>query len=70
MQSLIANMLEGVTTAIVQSSNLFGRIKAEYATIEIDEISAIRVLIFKTEIYDNNKFFRDQLDRYGEIDIV
>ena len=41
-----ANMLEGVTTAIVQSSNLFGRIKAEYATIEIDEISAIRVFDF------------------------
>ncbi len=66
-----ANMLEGVTTAIVQSSNLFGRIKAEYATIEIDEISAIRVFDFlKPKYMIITNFFRDQLDRYGEIDII
>jgi len=66
-----ANMLEGVTTAFVNASNLFGKIDADYACIEIDEISTVKVfehLIPNFMIITN--LFRDQLDRYGEIDIT
>jgi UDP-N-acetylmuramyl tripeptide synthase len=39
-----ANMLEGVVTAFAGSTNFLGRLDADYACIEIDEISAASVL--------------------------
>ncbi|OQB16101.1 MAG: UDP-N-acetylmuramate--L-alanine ligase [Firmicutes bacterium ADurb.Bin193] len=69
--SLGANMLEGVVTAFASSADLFGRLDADFACIEIDEISAVKVFdhfIPKSMIITN--LFRDQLDRYGEIDIT
>lgn len=66
-----ANMLEGVTTAFVDAADIWGRIKADYAAIEIDEVSAVRVFRFlKPKYMVITNFFRDQLDRYGEIDIT
>lgn len=66
-----ANMLEGVTTAFVDACNLFGRIDADYACIEIDEISTVKVFEHLTPNFMViTNLFRDQLDRYGEIDIT
>jgi UDP-N-acetylmuramyl tripeptide synthase len=66
-----ANMLEGVTTAFANSANLFGNLNADYAVIEVDEASAKIVFNhFEPDIIVITNLFRDQLDRYGEIDIT
>lgn len=66
-----ANMLEGVTTAFVNGADIFGRIDADYACIEIDEISTVKVFDhFLPDYMVITNLFRDQLDRYGEIDIT
>lgn len=66
-----ANMLPGVACAFVNSSGIFGRIDADYAVIECDEASLRHIVkhIKPDKIIITN-LFRDQLDRYGEIDIT
>ncbi len=64
-----SNMLMGVAAAFVLHSSLTGKIDADYACIEIDEASAVRVLPhFSPDYMILTNLFRDQLDRYGEID--
>jgi len=67
--SLGANMTDGITTAFLMKTNLFGRLKADYAAIEIDE--AYAQIVFSHFTPDKLiiiNLFRDQLDRYGELD--
>ncbi len=67
--SLGANMLPGVTTAFLEKCNIFGKINADYACIEVDEISLPVVFRYlKPDYLVITNLFRDQLDRYGEID--
>lgn len=64
-----ANMLSGVATAYIESSNIFGKIKADYACLEIDEAYAKIIFKYlKPDIMVITNLFRDQLDRYGELD--
>ncbi|MDD3765560.1 MAG: MurT ligase domain-containing protein [Eubacteriales bacterium] len=66
-----ANMLEGVATTFISNTNFFGKLDADYACIEIDEVSTVKVfdhMVPNFMIITN--LFRDQLDRYGEIDIT
>lgn len=66
-----ANMLSGVATTYIQAANIFGRVRADYACLEIDE--AYTPIVFKQvkpDIMVITNLFRDQLDRYGEIDIT
>ncbi|MBE6818990.1 MAG: DUF1727 domain-containing protein [Ruminococcaceae bacterium] len=66
-----ANMLNGVTTAFALAASLGGKIDADYASIEVDEASTIRVFEYmKPQAIVISNLFRDQLDRYGEIDIT
>lgn len=66
-----ANMLPGVVTAFVANCDLLGRFSADYACIEVDEISTVRVFDHITpNCVVITNLFRDQLDRYGEIDIT
>lgn len=66
-----ANMLAGVTAAFVLSAGNSGKLDADYACIEIDEASTLRVFPhFKPDYMVLTNLFRDQLDRYGEIDII
>ncbi|MDK2799431.1 MAG: hypothetical protein PWP27_815 [Clostridiales bacterium] len=66
-----ANMLEGITTAFIHSATLWGNLNADYASIEVDEASAVKIFdhLSPSKILITN-LFRDQLDRYGEIDIT
>ena len=69
--SLGANMLAGVATAFAQACNLAGSLRADWAVLEIDEAYARRVFAHLTPDYMIiTNLFRDQLDRYGEIDIT
>lgn len=66
-----SNMLNGVVSAFVISAGWNGRIDADYACIEIDEASTVRVFPhFIPDYMVLTNLFRDQLDRYGEIDIT
>lgn len=64
-----ANMLTGVVTAFVQHCTLRGQCRRQYAILECDENSlpAITAQLPAAIIVVTN-VFRDQLDRYGEID--
>ncbi len=64
-----ANMLYGVCCAFILKSNLFGKLNADFAAIEIDEASCVKVFPHvKPDKMIITNLFRDQLDRYGEID--
>lgn len=64
-----ANMLSGIVTSYIDASSLFGKFKADYACFEIDEAYA-RIVFdhFKPDTMIMTNLFRDQLDRYGEVD--
>lgn len=67
-----ANLLNGFASMLIDSSNLFGRIKAKTIVFEVDENSLPLVL---NEIKSPSavvllNLFRDQLDRYGEVNIT
>ena len=66
-----SNMLNGVVAAFALSAGMNGHIDADYACIEVDEASTRHIF---TKIKPNymvmTNLFRDQLDRYGEIDIT
>ena len=67
--NLGANMLSGVATAFAQACNLWGKFDADWAVLEIDEAYARKVFAHLTPNYMViTNLFRDQLDRYGEID--
>lgn len=66
-----SNMLPGVAAAFVLAAKNNGRLDADYACIEIDEASTLRTFPhFKPDYMVLTNLFRDQLDRYGEIDIT
>lgn len=66
-----ANLLNGITSSLISHANIFGKINYNVAVFEIDENSLPLVL-------ENTKpfavillnLFRDQLDRYGEVNII
>ncbi len=64
-----SNMLQGVAASFVLAAGMNGKLDADYAVIEIDEASTVRVLpYFAPDYMILTNLFRDQLDRYGEID--
>lgn len=66
-----ANMLNGVISAFVLAADRKGRLDADYACIEVDEFAAEQILPgLKPDCVLLTNIFRDQMDRYGEIDTV
>ncbi len=66
-----ANLLSGITTTFLQECSLFGRFEADYACLEVDEAYTIPVFDqISPDLMIITNLFRDQLDRYGEIDIT
>ncbi len=64
-----ANMIGGVATAFADACSLTGKLDADWAVLEIDEASARRVFVhLKPDYMVITNLFRDQLDRYGEIE--
>lgn len=64
-----ANMLPGVACAFISKAKISGRLNADYAAIECDEASLRHIVKHLTphKIVITN-LFRDQMDRYGEIE--
>ena len=66
-----ANMLNGIISAFVLSTDRHGQLDADYACIEVDEIASVVVLPqLKPDCALLTNISRDQLDRFGEVDIT
>lgn len=64
-----ANLITGVATAFIKSSTLTGRVQCDYAVLEVDEAAFPQVSgCINPNMVVVTNFFRDQLDRYGELD--
>lgn len=64
-----ANMLTGLITALAQSSSVFGKLDVDNCLLEIDEAYfPIVTGQHEPDIVALTNLFRDQLDRYGELD--
>lgn len=64
-----ANLMSGLTSAFLEAADWAGRLDADLAVMEVDEATvprAARELRPVGMVVTN--FFRDQLDRYGELD--
>lgn len=67
-----ANLLNGVASSLILNSNFSGKIDKNFAIFEIDENTLPLIL---KEIENPNyiillNLFRDQLDRYGEVNTI
>lgn len=65
------NMETGIISTLIKNSTITGKIKADYITFEVDESYVPK--IFKTLRLDTLvvlDFFRDQLDRNGEVETL
>lgn len=66
-----ANMLAGITTAFINAAGFLGRNSFDYALLETDEANVPLLLDeIKADYLLVTNFFRDQLDRYGELDTM
>jgi len=64
-----ANLITGVATAFIKTGTLTARLNCDYAVLEVDEAAfpVVTRWIKPSRVMVTN-FFRDQLDRYGELD--
>ena len=66
-----ANLLNGITSAIILNSSLNGNLDADFAIFEVDENTLPQITaIIEPDFIIALNLFRDQLDRYGEIDTI
>ncbi|MBI5449246.1 Mur ligase family protein [Candidatus Gottesmanbacteria bacterium] len=72
-----ANLLNGVVSACIQRSSWNGTLRADYGVFEVDENSlpvVISIIKHKESVKGFTlvllNLFRDQLDRYGEVDVI
>src|SRR3989344_4493112 len=66
-----ANLLNGIASTLIQHSNINGHIAYDYAIFEVDENMLLLTLKQITPSYlILLNLFRDQLDRYGEVDTI
>jgi UDP-N-acetylmuramyl tripeptide synthase len=66
-----ANLIYGATAAAVARAGLDGRLRAEWGVFEIDEATlpaAVEEIQPRAVLVGN--LFRDQLDRYGELELL
>lgn len=66
-----ANLLNGIASTLIQHANLLGELNQDFAIFEIDENTLPLVLKEITPDYlVLLNLFRDQLDRYGEVNTI
>ncbi len=64
-----ANLINGVTASFVRAANFLGRLDFDYASLEVDEATFPKVVReVQPQMVVVTNFFRDQLDRFGELD--
>jgi lipid II isoglutaminyl synthase (glutamine-hydrolysing) len=66
-----ANLLNGIASTLILHSSMYGKLDYDHAIFEIDENNLSLILDQITPDYlVLLNLFRDQLDRYGEVNIV
>lgn len=66
-----SNMINGITAAFVLAAGRNGRTDTDYACIEVDELAAAKAFPeLRPDIVLLTNISRDQLDRFGEVDIT
>jgi len=66
-----ANLLGGVTSALIGATGLSGRPRADIGLFEVDEaVMPAVVKEVRPRVVLITNLFRDQLDRYGEVDYL
>ena len=63
--------MNGVASCLIRNANLFGKIAADAAIFEVDE-NVLPLLLpdFHPDAIMVLNLFRDQLDRYGEVNTI
>lgn len=65
------NLKAGITTLVAANAGLNKRVKADAMVIEVDELNVPKVISdVKVDVFVINNFFRDQLDRAGEMETI
>jgi UDP-N-acetylmuramyl tripeptide synthase len=66
-----ANLINGLVTTLLGNTNLMGQLDADYAILEVDEnVLPVVLRSCQPQFIVGLNLFRDQLDRYGEIDTI
>ena len=66
-----ANLVNGLITALLSQANLVGKLTADFAILEVDEnVLPLVVQDCQPRYILALNLFRDQLDRYGEVDTI
>lgn len=67
-----ANLLNGIASSLIANSNLSGKISKDFSIFEIDENTLPLILkeIKNPDFVILLNLFRDQLDRYGEVNTI
>jgi len=66
-----ANLLNGIASSLIINSDLYGKLNYDFAIFEIDENALPHILReCKPDYLVLLNLFRDQLDRYGEINTI
>ncbi|HHY47306.1 MAG TPA: Mur ligase family protein [Firmicutes bacterium] len=64
-----ANMVNGIISALIERCDIWGSLVADVAVLEVDEANLRHVIAaVKPKLVLVTNCFRDQLDRYGEVD--
>jgi len=66
-----ANLAAGIASALVEHADLLGRPRGDLGIFEVDEATVPRVVpALRPHVAVFLNLFRDQLDRYGEVDYI
>jgi UDP-N-acetylmuramyl tripeptide synthase len=66
-----ANLENGLMTTLLANTDLVGKLNVDYAILEVDENVVPKVVTaIQPRIILCLNLFRDQLDRYGEVDVI
>jgi len=66
-----ANLTNGILTSIFLNTNFWGKVTDDFAVLEVDEFNLPDMLShMKPSYLILTNLSRDQLDRYGEVDII
>jgi lipid II isoglutaminyl synthase (glutamine-hydrolysing) len=66
-----ANLINGLTTALLVETKITGKLTTDYAILEVDEnILPLVLQDCQPQYILGLNLFRDQLDRYGEVDTI
>ncbi|MCW2277037.1 Mur ligase family protein [Heliophilum fasciatum] len=64
-----ANLIGGITTAFIDSASALGQLRGRLGIIEVDEATVPQLVQeVQPRVVIVTNFFRDQLDRFGELD--